>query len=194
MSKTTPVRWWRSDEDRYRSRGTYVPPKPDPQWMIEMLAPLDPEMTKVIDWYTRELPLSPDARITKCATRHFGPSPLGDRPRAAPESWPLQPRWAQVAQGQSGEAWPMSGSQADLRTRISWAIAAGTERREVHRLRNLRRNRQHLAAKHPALAISCAKDRRLIRRWMRPWIRRMRQADRKRAYSLAQARTRTITG
>lgn len=42
MSKTTPVRWWRSDEDRYKSRGAYMAPKqPSPaatQWAIELLA------------------------------------------------------------------------------------------------------------------------------------------------------------
>ena len=40
MSKTTPVRWWRDDADRYRSRGAYNAPPIDPstpQWAMEIL-------------------------------------------------------------------------------------------------------------------------------------------------------------
>ena len=33
-----PVRWWRTDENRYVSRGAYVAPKPTgPQWVVESL-------------------------------------------------------------------------------------------------------------------------------------------------------------
>lgn len=45
MSKTTPVRWWRSDEDRYKSRPSYVAQEqPTPaatQWAVEYLAALN---------------------------------------------------------------------------------------------------------------------------------------------------------
>jgi hypothetical protein len=38
MSKTFPVRWWRDDADRYRSRPPYVAPPADalPEWLLEL--------------------------------------------------------------------------------------------------------------------------------------------------------------
>lgn len=39
MSKTTPVRWWRDDAQRYRPRGAYVAPPVEPTagWDLELL-------------------------------------------------------------------------------------------------------------------------------------------------------------
>lgn len=52
MSKTTPVRWWRSDEERYLPRGAYKAPQPEPtRWDIEMIAgPPPAELQAALDY------------------------------------------------------------------------------------------------------------------------------------------------
>lgn len=83
MSKTTPVRWWRDETDRYRSRGVYLPPAPDPAWMLERLAPMDPAMTRrleeLLDAY------GPAALARACAVplEILQPSPLAEMFRAS---------------------------------------------------------------------------------------------------------------
>lgn len=48
VGKITPVRWWRSEEDRYKDRPSYPPvssPIPDSlRWQIELLPPMSPEL------------------------------------------------------------------------------------------------------------------------------------------------------
>jgi hypothetical protein len=50
----SPVRWWRDDATRYVTRGPQTVPaaKPDPAWMFELLAPLDPAVTLTMErWF-----------------------------------------------------------------------------------------------------------------------------------------------
>jgi hypothetical protein len=50
----SPVRWWRDDATRYVTRGPQVVPaaRPDSVWMFELLAPLDPEVTRTMErWF-----------------------------------------------------------------------------------------------------------------------------------------------
>lgn len=57
--KIHPVRWWRSDADRYKPRGAYMAPEqPDQanaaQWAIELLLPPDPETIALFERLNRE--------------------------------------------------------------------------------------------------------------------------------------------
>ena len=75
----SPVRWWRDDATRYVTRGPQAVPAAvqlDPAWMFELLAPLDPEVTRTMEqWYG-----TLDA-VT--AQQMLGPSPL--------EVWSTEP-------------------------------------------------------------------------------------------------------
>lgn len=51
MSKTTPVRWWRDDADRFKSRPPYVAPRDTIPWGIDfalLLADNDPAIAAMV--------------------------------------------------------------------------------------------------------------------------------------------------
>lgn len=51
MSKTTPVRWWRDDAERYNARPLIGVDRTwtQPTWAFELLKPLDPETQRMFD-------------------------------------------------------------------------------------------------------------------------------------------------
>jgi hypothetical protein len=57
-----PVRWWRDDATRYKSRPPYQAPPVDqgPRWAFELLRHIDPELTRMLD---RWLEASSPAKI-----------------------------------------------------------------------------------------------------------------------------------
>lgn len=80
----SPVRWWRDDATRYVTRGPQQVPaaaQPDPAWMFELLAPLDPETTWTMEqWFGAAGQTLVSAVV---APQTFGPSPL--------EAWSVEP-------------------------------------------------------------------------------------------------------
>ena len=91
MSKTTPVRWWRDDADRYKSRPLIgvCRSQPQPEWAVRVLAPDDPATARVLEWYTSQLPISSDAtlsteldRLDQWRRNKLRPSPIEEVFRA----------------------------------------------------------------------------------------------------------------
>lgn len=90
----SPVRWWRSPETRYVTRGPQTVPaaaQPDPGWMFELLAPIDPATTRELarmfgacdpsslhEALEREHTLHKMAAEIRAEAWSAGPSPLQD--------------------------------------------------------------------------------------------------------------------